>query len=72
MCDCVKMTNDALKERGIRLVQAFILGPGAITASLYIDTEKIYRQDRKAKTAKIMVSYCPFCVEKLKKEGHDG
>jgi hypothetical protein len=68
MCNCVEMSNEALKPRGLQLSQAFVFGKNKISAMLYIDTEKIDKQDRKVKTAKIMVTYCPFCGEKIDQE----
>ena len=65
MCNCIELSNEALKPQGLRLTQAFVFSRENITAKLYIDTEKLDPRDRKVKTAKIMCSYCPFCGEKI-------
>jgi hypothetical protein len=64
MCNCIEMTNIALKEHGLQLTLAFVFEPGKIRATMYIDTEKFDKKARKVKPYKIMVSYCPFCGEK--------
>lgn len=66
MCDCVKLTNEALAKDNLVLSQAIVLRQEthSLVSRLYITTEKIDKQ-AKGKPIKLMVSNCPFCGEKL-------
>ena len=63
MCDCIRLTNEALKKEGLQLIIGFKMD-GHFTSFTPIQTEKIDHYDRKVKVAKIQPSFCPFCGEK--------
>jgi hypothetical protein len=67
MCDCVDKINTILKSKRLQLALAFIFQRQShnIITRLYITTEEIGPHVRGFKTDKIMVSYCPFCGEKI-------
>jgi len=66
MCNCIKLSNEALKERGLALDTriSFSMKSGATKVVLPIHTLKLDPKDRKVKTIIITTNYCPFCGEK--------
>ena len=67
MCDCIKLSNDALKERGLELDTriSFSVTTGAMKVVLPIQTKKLDPKNRKAQITFIAANYCPFCGEKM-------
>lgn len=73
MCDCIHLTNDALKERGLELATQIRFprqGGGDLEVVLPISTQKINPKDRKVRNITLLGSFCPFCGEK--RILHDG
>jgi hypothetical protein len=71
MCNCIELTNDALKEKGLKLSLLFIMphdNPGGMNAVIPVQTMKINPHDRQARPASFIPTYCPFCGEKMEAE----
>ena len=64
MCNCIQMSNEALKPKGMMLSLALIMQSNTIESRLYIPTVEIGPHKRGFRPAKILVTYCPFCGEK--------
>jgi hypothetical protein len=65
MCNCIAMTNEALKARGLQLATKiqFSMQNGSMSTILPVPVEKIDPKDRKTKLVTLTASYCPFCGE---------
>jgi hypothetical protein len=69
MCDCIKMTNDGLKEHPewntqVLVPITFSMKNGGLKADrLAVATEKLDDKKRQ-KPITLFASYCPFCGEK--------
>lgn len=71
MCDCIKETNESLKEvdSNSQLSLAMSIKVG-IPDRVIISTYKIDRQKKKGPIT-LVASYCPFCGEKYVKDKAD-
>ena len=67
MCDCIVLTNEKLRERGLRLttVVSFRRDKSIANEMMGVATEKIDSRDRKAKPITIIGAFCSFCGEGL-------
>jgi len=62
MCDCIRMTNEALQDRGLELdVMWFISNPIKTVIPVYT---LLKEKRRGQKAIKISANFCPFCGEK--------
>lgn len=64
MCDCIKEINEQLKPHNARIAAGVSLKDNTMQANYYVMLEKIDTAKRKPLPYMVM-SYCPFCGEKL-------
>ena len=64
MCNCIELTNDALKEDGLKLAVGIVLPVDGTQPYVYLPvaTERI--DGKKKKSPAFVPTYCPFCGEK--------
>ena len=72
MCNCIDMTNQALKDRGWELEVGITFGE---TPSVFlpihtklIDDAPVGKGHRKKSAPILLPSYCPFCGKKVTNE----
>ena len=58
MCDCIRLTNEALVPRNQRLPYMTSLSDGS--RKVYVETEVI-KPKRGERSMKLVCTYCPFC-----------
>lgn len=61
-CDCIPLTNEALKAYNCELALSFEIGrhTGLITTTVALRTVLLEKK-RGAKALNILASFCPFC-----------
>lgn len=61
-CNCIDLTNEALRPHNTHLGLAFQISrnTGGISTTIGIETELIEKK-RGAKPMRILASFCPFC-----------
>jgi hypothetical protein len=63
MCDCIKLTNDALQRNGMCLRIGLVVRNGKWEQHIPIATERIDGK-KKPVAPPFVATYCPFCGEK--------
>lgn len=67
MCDCVKRVNAQLAPKNSMLAMGLgITADNRMIGRLLIQTEKLDRNKRGAKSPAVVASYCPFCGGEVK------